>query len=218
MLWSIPRTLLLMTVLLMRLVRVNCFSPVARYYYPKTTVLLHGTLLSDETMARLQQDYRDLKEAFHYQVRYFQKDINDADDDITEDSLEHSAYMTHLKRFQQEQNARLASDEHTQAAEELERIRDEWERWHDDKIIQDFEYEMAQAEEAKAHDKERRALYHLRLLEKSEWDLKEALQELREANNMDQVSLAELRKHQSLLHSFKAWLIDHDPFKGNVAF
>jgi hypothetical protein len=214
MLLSLPNALMVMTVLQLRIVRVNCFVPVSTFYPAKTTVL-HGTLLlSDETVARLQQDYRDLKEAFRYQVRYFQQDM----DDITEDKLEQTAYMTHLQRFQQEQKVRLASDEHIHAAEELERIRDEWERLHDAKIIQDFEYEMAQAEEVKAHDNERRALYHLRLLEKSEWDLKEALQELRQANDMDQASLAELRKHQALLHSFKARLIDHDPFKGNVAF
>ncbi|CAB9506395.1 expressed unknown protein [Seminavis robusta] len=175
------------------------------------------SLLGEETASRLRKDYRDLREAFHYQAQYFQQATR-SQNELTEDCLEQAAYMAHLQRFQQEQAADVANRDHLHASSQLEKIRDEWERLHHDKIVQDFEMELAQAEEARAHDRAQCAFKLLGLVEKSEWDLKEALHELRLANNMDSACEAELRKHHAVLRSFKARLIDHDPFKGNVAF
>lgn len=181
------------------------------------TVLQSKSLLSDDTIARLQDDYRDLKDAFQFQANYFGQ-VTTMPDEITEDNLEQAAYLTHLQRFQQEQKAHEASEFHDDTLQDLQHAQEELQRFHESKLMQDFEVELAEQEEAKAETLQQQALQQLELLKMSEWDLKEALEELRRANDADQWSQAEMRKHEALVKTFKTRLIDHDPFKGSVAF
>jgi len=219
--------LLLATLIVVRFRPVVCFvrTPMP-HVTGRTLVVLHrdkgvSSLLSEETIGRLQKDYRDLRDAFHFQANYFRQLAGagcEDDDEITEDSLEKMAYLAHLKRFQLEQLAVEAAEEHEHAMDELQKVNAEMERLHDAKLMQDFESELAQSEEAQAEAKQQRALRLVQLIEDSEDDLRAALEELRQANNVDQLSQMERRIHQSKLHSFKVHLINHDPFKGSVAF
>ena len=199
---------------------VSAALPLCRVASASSCSALHSTLLSDETIARLQKDYRDLHESFRFQANYFQQVAEGGvgSGEITEDSLEQTAYLAHLQRFQQEQLALEAAEEHNHKLQDLEVAQKEFQRLHDSKLMQEFEYESAKAEEAEAEDRQERALRLVKLLKDCEQDLRDALRELRHANNMDQFSQAEMRKHEALIQTFKSHLIQHDPFKGNIAF
>ena len=172
-----------------------------------------SSALSTETIARLEKDYRDLRDAFDYQANYNLKH------QPTEDSLEQAVYLTHLQRFQQETEAQDAEVDHEHALETLKHIQEDYEKLHDSFLIQDFEVESAQEEEQNTSARQQRALNLVRLLEVKEKDLRDALEELRQANDVDQVTLAEIYKHEALLQSLKLHLVyNHDPSKGKVAF
>jgi len=130
-----------------------------------TTALYNTSLLSAETISRLQQDYNDLRDAFNVQAKYFETLATDPDE-ISEDSIELTAYLTHLQRFQQELAEQEATEKHDEALTTLKHVQDEFDKLHDMKLMQDFELELAQTYEKTTKSQQERAMRLAKLLQR----------------------------------------------------
>ena len=207
--------------LVLTLASTESFIPLQQRNVFRSTVL-KSTALSGDLVARLQNDYRGLMQAVEYQANYF-KDLKNNPEDMTEEKLEKAAYEMTLKRFQQEQEAEMASADFSNILHELDEAKADLDRYRDSSIYPDVRafYEMEEQDEMEVEEKLDKAQRLLQLIQQSERDLKLALDELHAAHDQEDIEewrRAEMRKHEVLVKSLKSHLIDHDPFRGDVAF